>query len=100
MQFEANLLEPPRITIRRHRSGEQSIGGVIDGLTEARDIFAGTIRAFSRKLAGASSYDGLPEFIRRVYASVSENHEVPITIEEIGESVELIERLSKGIELA
>src|SRR5207244_1230103 len=48
---EANLFEPPRLTLRRLRSGEPAVAKVVDGLAEARDILTGTIRGFWRKLA-------------------------------------------------
>jgi predicted dehydrogenase len=51
---EANLLEPPRLTIRRHRRGEPSVASLIDGIAEARQVFKGAVAGFWRKLGGVS----------------------------------------------
>ncbi len=45
MYAEANLLEPPRITLRRHRSGEAALMSVVDGVVESRDVFFGTLQS-------------------------------------------------------
>jgi predicted dehydrogenase len=94
MYAEANLLEPPRVTLRRHRPGEAALMSVVDGMAESRDVFFGTLRAFSRKLAGSSSYDGLEEFIRRIYAALSDKGKLPVSTQEIGEAVRLVETLA------
>lgn len=97
---EANLLEPPRVILRRYRPGEAALTSVADGLAESRDVFFGTLKAFSRKLAGTSSYDGLEEFIRRMYVALSAKGELPVSMEEIGESVRLVEMLaSEGLRI-
>lgn len=97
---ETNLLEPPRVTFRRHRSGEAALMSVVDGVAESRDVFFGTFKAFSRKLAGLSSYDGLEEFIRRIYAALSAENELPVSMQEIDESVRLVEALtSQGLRI-
>src|ERR1039458_5268796 len=70
MCVETNLFEPPRLTLRRFRAGEPALMSLLDGIVEARDVFTGTVAGFWRKLAGTSSYDGLPELIARVYGSL------------------------------
>jgi predicted dehydrogenase len=94
-QVEANLFEPPRLTLRRMRSGEPAIAKVIDGLVEARDTLNGTIRGFGRKLAGTSSYDGLPELIARIYRALERHEPPPISLQEIDQVAWLVDRFSQ-----
>lgn len=95
MQAEANLLEPPRLTLKRHREGEPALMSLVDGIVEARDVLKGTVAGFWRKLAGTSSYDGLPEFIARVYHSLDMREEQPVSIDEIDTVAQLVDRLAK-----
>jgi predicted dehydrogenase len=94
MFIEANLLEPPRVVIRRHRTGEPALMSVFDGMMESRAVFSGTLKAFGRKLADTSSYDGLEEFIRRVYGAISGQNELPTSPAAIDASVRLVEQLA------
>jgi predicted dehydrogenase len=91
---EANLFEPPRLTMRRLRSGEPAIGKLIDGIAESRDTFKGTIAGFWRKLGGVSSYDGLYECLARTYRALETNSPPPISIMEIDEISRLVDQLS------
>lgn len=96
MHVECNLFEPPRLTIRRFRSGEPALMSVISGIAESRDVLRGTLAGFWRKLGGVSSYDGLPELIARTYRAV-EMHEVqPVPLEEIDEVARLVDRFTSA----
>jgi predicted dehydrogenase len=95
MHAEANLFEPPRITLRCLRSGEPALTRLIDGFVEAGDVLYGTTAAFWRKLGGVSSYDGLREFIASVYDALESKQPPPISLTEIDETVYLVERFSK-----
>lgn len=92
---EANLLEPPRLTIRRFRAGEPALGSLVDGMAEARDILRGTFAAFSRKLGGTSSYDGLPEMIGRVYRALERDEPQPVSLEEIDAVARLVDQFTR-----
>jgi hypothetical protein len=92
---EANLFEPPRLTLRRQRSGEPALAKLIDGLAEARDTLTGTIRGFGRKLAGTSRYDGLPELIARIYRALEKHEPPPISLQEIDEVACLVDRFTR-----
>jgi predicted dehydrogenase len=91
MYAECNLFEPPRITIRRFRSGEPSVGSLINGIAESRDVLRGSVAGFWRKLGGVSSYDGLPEFIARTYRTLAKHQPQPIPLSEIDEIAQLVE---------
>ncbi len=95
MNIEANLFEPPRLTTRRLRTGEPALMSLVDGLAEARDVLKGAVAGFCRKLAGTSSYDGLPEFIAQVYNSL-ERREQPISLDEIDETARLVDSFTKA----
>jgi predicted dehydrogenase len=95
MYAEANLFEPPRLTARRMRAGEPALASLVDGVAEARDVFKGAIAGFWRKLAGTSSYDGLPEFIAQVYGSLERREAQPITLDEIDETARLVDSFTK-----
>jgi predicted dehydrogenase len=92
---EANLYEPPRLTLRRFRAGEPALMSLIDGIAEARDVLTGTVAGFWRKLAGTSSYDGLPEFIARIYRALEMREAQPVPLDEIDESARLVDSLTK-----
>ena len=94
MSAEANLLEPPRVTFRRCRAGEPAIGSLVDGLAEARDLRRGTIGGFWRKLAGTSSYDGLPEMIAEIYRTLAAKQQQPISLEEIDAVAQLVDQFT------
>jgi len=95
MYAEANLLEPPRITLRRHRRGEPALASFAVGLAEARSVFGGTVAGFWRKLGGVSSYDGLPEMISRTYRALANNEPQPVSLDEIDDVSRLVDSFTK-----
>jgi predicted dehydrogenase len=95
MYAETNLLEPPRLTLRRHRNGEPALASLVDGIAEARDTFRGTVAAFWRKLGGTSSYDGLPEMIRQTYRAVAAKQPQPIPLVEIDHVAQLADNFTR-----
>lgn len=95
MYAQANLFEPPRLTLSRSRCGEPALMKLVDGLFEARDVLTGTVASFWRKLGGVSSYDGLPEMIGKTYQALEGREAVPIPLEELDEIACLVERFSK-----
>jgi len=92
--IEANLYEPPRLTLRRLRSGEPALTRLVDGIVEARDVLKGSIAGFWRKLGGISNYDGLPELIARTYLAVERGEPPPIDLDEIDAVACLVDRLT------
>lgn len=94
MRVEANLYEPPRVIIKRVRSGEPAIGTLIDGIAESRQVLSGSVAGFLRKLGGTSSYDGLKEMISRTYRAIELREPQPIALEEIDEIAQLVDRLA------
>ncbi len=94
MSAEANLLDPPRVTFRRYRTGEPAIGNLVDGLAEARGLRRGTIGAFWRKLAGTSSYDGLPEMVSETYRALATKQPQPVSLEEIDAVAQLVDQFT------
>jgi predicted dehydrogenase len=96
MQVEANLFEPPRLTIRRFRVGEPALMSVIDGIAEARDVLGGTVAAFWRKLAGTGRYDGLRELTAQTYRSLKMRGTQPISLDEIDEVVRLVDSFTNS----
>jgi predicted dehydrogenase len=95
MCAETNLFEPPRLTVRRLRTGEPALMSLVDGLAEARDVLKGAVAGFWRKLAGTSSYDGLPEFIAQVYGSLERRETQPISLDEIDETARLVDSFTR-----
>ena len=91
MYAEANLLEPPRLTLRRYREGEPALSSLFDGIGEGRDVLSGAIAAFSRKLGGTSNYDGLPEMIARVYRALGRGEPQSISLDELEDTVRLVD---------
>jgi predicted dehydrogenase len=91
---EANLFEPPWLTLRRTRSGEPALGKLIDGITEARDVLRGTVAGFARKLAGTSNYDGLPQLLARTYHALEAKTAQPVSLQEIDDTARLVEQFS------
>jgi hypothetical protein len=94
MVAETNLLEPPRLVLRRRRKGEAALGALVDGLSEARDVFRGTLGAFWRKLGGVSSYDGLPEMVAQTYRALAANEPQPVSLADIERTTELVDRFA------
>jgi len=95
MSVEADLFNPPRLSIRKLRPGEQALMTVFDGVAEARDIFRGSIAGLGRKLGGTSSYDGLKESLQDVYDCLREAKDQPITLEEIDRTTKLVDRFTE-----
>jgi predicted dehydrogenase len=93
---EANLFETPRITFRRYRSGEPALMTFIDGLAESRDVLRNTVAGFWRKLGGVTSYDGLPEFLARTYRAIEMREPMPVSLDEIDASVQLVDRFTNS----
>src|ERR1035437_9678997 len=96
MCAETNLFEPPRLTLRRFRAGEPALMSLVDGMAEARDVLRGTVVGFWRKLAGTSSYDGLPELIARIYRSLEKREAQPLPLDEIDETARLVDSFTKS----
>lgn len=96
MYAETNLFEPPRLTLRRFRAGEPALMSLVDGIAEARDVLTGTVAGFWRKLAGTSSYDGLPELIARIYSSLERREAQPIPLDEIDETARLVDSFTQA----
>jgi hypothetical protein len=94
MRVEVNLYEPPRLIIKRSRSGEPALATLVDGLVEARQVLAGSVSGFLRKLGGTSSYDGLGEMISRTYRAIQLHEPQPISLNEIDDVARLIDRLA------
>ena len=92
---EVNLFEPPRLTMRRVRSGERSLMRLVDGIAEGRDVLRGTVVGFWRKLAGISNYDGLPELISRTYDAIEKGGPPPVALDEIDAVAYLVDRLTQ-----
>jgi predicted dehydrogenase len=88
---EANLFEPPRLTLRRLRTGEPALTRLVDGIEEARSVFRGSIAGFGRKLAGTGSYDGLAELVGRTYAAIEGGGPPPVTLDEIDAAASLVD---------
>jgi len=95
MHVEANLFEPPRLTIRRARTGEPALATLIDGIMASRDVLRGTLSGFLRKLAGKSSYDGLRELIARTYRALELREQQPISLDEMDEAARLVDRFTR-----
>jgi predicted dehydrogenase len=94
MRVEANLFEPPRLIIKRSRSGEPALMTLIDGIVESRQVLVGSVAGFLRKLGGTSSYDGLGEMISRTYRTIELHEPQPIPLDEIDAVAHLVERLA------
>jgi hypothetical protein len=96
MHAEANLFEPPRLTIRRLRSGEPALAKLSDGVLEARDVLRGTMVGFWKKLGGVSNYDGLPELIGATYRALESGEAAPISPEELDKVARLVDSFTKA----
>jgi predicted dehydrogenase len=94
MRVEANLFEPPRLIIKRSRSGEPSLMTLIDGIAESRQVLVGSVAGFLRKLGGTSSYDGLKDMISKTYRTIELRKPQAIPLEEIDAVAHLVERLA------
>jgi predicted dehydrogenase len=94
MRVETNLYEPPRLIIKRSRSGEPALMTLVDGIAESRQVLVGSVAGFLRKLGGTSSYDGLKEMISRTYRTIELHEPQPIPLDEIDAVAHLVERLA------
>jgi predicted dehydrogenase len=94
MRVEANLFEPPRLIIKRARTGEPALMTLVDGISESRQVLAGSVAGFFRKLGGTSSYDGLREMISRTYRTIEMHEPQPIPLDEIDAVAHLVDRLA------
>jgi predicted dehydrogenase len=94
MQVETNLLEPPRLIVRRARAGEQAIATLVDGVAEARSLLSSVVAGFWRKLGGRSRYDGLAELIARTYQALASGASPPVSPGEIDEVARLVDAFS------
>jgi predicted dehydrogenase len=96
MRLEADLFEPPRLIFKRLRAGEPALMTLIDGVVESRDVLADTVASFWQKLAGRGQSDGLPEVIARTYRALASRQPQPISLQDIDESVRLVESLTRS----
>ena len=96
MRAEADLYEPPRLTVRRSRTGEPAVGTVLDGITESRDVLRGTLAGFRRKLSGTSSYDGMREFIAVTYRALELREPQPVPLDEIDAAARLVDQFTRS----
>jgi predicted dehydrogenase len=96
MQVETNLLEPPRLTLRRARAGEQAVATFVDGIAESCDVFTGVVAGFWRKLGGGSRYDGLSELIASTYRALDTGVPPPISLDEIDEVARLVDAFTNA----
>jgi predicted dehydrogenase len=94
MRVEANLYEPPRLIVKRSRSGEPALGTLVDGISESRQVLVGSVAGFLRKLGGTSSYDGLREMISKTYRTIELHEPQPISLDEMDEIAQLVDRLA------
>jgi predicted dehydrogenase len=95
-QAEANLFEPPRLIVRRVRSGEPALTRLVDGINEAGSVLRGSVGGFWRKLAGTSSYDGVAELIRQTYLALETAAPPPVSLNEIDDTVRLVDCFTAG----
>jgi predicted dehydrogenase len=91
MHAEANLFEPPRLTLRRLRSGAPPLMSVVDGLSEARAVFRGATAGLWRKLAGTSTYDGLATLMTRTYAALEQGAPRPVPLDEVDDVARMVD---------
>jgi predicted dehydrogenase len=87
---EANLFEPPRLTVRRLRSGAPPLATMIDGIAESRAVFRGATAGLWRKLGGVAAYDGLPVFVQKTYAALEGGGPSPAPIEEVDDVARMV----------
>jgi predicted dehydrogenase len=94
MRVEANLYEPPKVICKRLRQGEPALMTAVDGIAEARQVLAGSVAGFVRKLAGQSSYDGMKDMLAATYRSIELKQAQPISLQELDEIAQLADQLS------
>ena len=91
---EANLFESPRLALRRARSGMPPLMTLVDGIAESRAVLATSFGSLSRKLSGASSYDGLATMIANIYDAIEAKAPQPIPLDEVDHVSWLVDRFS------
>jgi predicted dehydrogenase len=96
MHVEADLYTPPRLTLRRLRSGEPALMNMIDGISESRAVLRGAIGGLWRKLGGTSSYDGLGELLARSYDALGKKKPPPVSIDDINEAARIVDRFTRS----
>jgi predicted dehydrogenase len=94
MYAEANLFEPPRLTVRKLRGGELAISTLVDGILESRDVLRGSLAGFWKKLGGTNTYDGLALLITQIYAAIESQGAPPISLTEIDEAARIVDRFT------
>jgi predicted dehydrogenase len=91
---EANLFEPPRLTLRHRRAGEPAVAKLVDGISESGAVLKGTVAGFWRKLGGVSNYDGLNELLAQTYQALEKKALPPVSLEEIDQTARLVDQLT------
>jgi predicted dehydrogenase len=94
MYAEANLFEPPRLTVRKLRGGNLALSTLIDGIVESRDVLRDSLAGFWRKLGGTNTYDGLALLIAQTYAAIESQGAPPISLMEIDEASRIVDRFT------
>ncbi len=87
---EANLFEPPRLQVRKHRTQPAPLPSLLNGLSEAVSVSASTLASVWRKLGGRSQYDGLAELIDACYRSQQKGQPQPVSLNDIAENINLV----------
>jgi len=82
---EANLYEPPRLIVKRSRSGEPALGTLIDGISESRQVLVGSIAGFLRKLGGTKQLRRPEGYDLRTYRHNRIARPQPISLDEMDE---------------
>ncbi len=90
---EANLFEPPRMTLRKLRRSAAPIATFVDGIAEAKAVFRGTFGGLYRKFSGAARYDGLQSYLESCHAAREDESLSPVTLQQLESTGRLIEKL-------
>jgi len=91
MRTEANLFEPPRLTMKRSPPGEPALMTLVDGIAESRDVLLGKLSGFPRKLGGINSNDGLSELVARTYRALARREPPPVDLEDMDAAARLVD---------
>jgi predicted dehydrogenase len=92
-QGEANLFEPPRLSVRLQRGGAAPLATLRDGLAEASAIAKTSVAGLYRKFSGAARYDGLEDYLRNCYQSLINPGLALATIEDFEATQFLVETM-------
>ena len=87
---EANLFEPPRLTVRRLRGGAPPVATMLDGIAESSAVFRAATAGLWRKLGGTAAYDGLPLFVQKAYAAFEGTAPSPVPIDEVDDVARMV----------